>query len=213
MSYDGQVTTSSALADTRARLVDVAEELFATRGIGAVSLRLVGQEAGQKNNSAAQYHFGSKLGLVNAILDSRSAAVQERRKELVASLDESDLRAVVTAEIAPLAESISDPDHSRFYLRFLAAAVNDPALRAAWSRDPRPQQAEVRRLHRNVASLLPQIPRRVVQRRLEWSARVTMPLLADHEELHHSGKGAVDDTALVVRELVDMQVALLSCPL
>ncbi|UUZ59415.1 hypothetical protein [Nocardioides sp. B-3] len=169
-------------------------------------------EAGQKNNSAAQYHFGSKLGLVNAILDARSASVQQRRKELVASLDESDLRAVVTAEIAPLAESISDPGHSRFYLRFPATAVNDPALRAAWSQDPRPQQAEVRRLHRNVAALLPDIPRRVVQRRLEWAARVTLPLLAEHEELRHSGKGAAD-TALVVRELVDMQVALLSCPI
>ncbi len=206
------MTTSSDLATTRERLIDVGEELFATRGIAAVSLRTVGQQAGQKNNSVAQYHFGSKVGLVNAIIDARSAPVEERRRHQLGGLGTADLRALVTAQVTPLADSITDPAGSRFYLRFLAAAVDDPTLREAWVQDPRPQQAELRRIHRSIGALLPHLPRRVLQRRLEWSARVALRLLADHERLHHQGTTTSADTALVVRELVEMQVALLSCP-
>ena len=38
------------------------EQLFAERGFRGVSLREIGLAAGQRNNSAAQYHFGSRLG-------------------------------------------------------------------------------------------------------------------------------------------------------
>ncbi len=206
-------TTSPDTADTRARLIDVAEELFATQGIAAVSLRTVGQRAGQKNNSAAQYHFGSKVGLVNAIIDARSVEIERRRRQL---LDEAaapaDLSALVTMMVIPLAESIDDTSRSRFYLRFLANAVHDPALREAWLAEPRPRQATLRGVQRDIGRLLPDIPRTVFERRLDWSARISLRILADHEELRHAGQSSAPDTALVVRELVEMQVALLRCP-
>lgn len=205
-------TASPDTAGTRARLIDVAEELFATQGIAAVSLRTVGQRAGQRNNSAAQYHFGSKLGLVNAIIDSRSALVEQRRRQL---LDEAttpaDLSALVSLMVIPLAESIDDTTRSPFYLRFLANAVHDPALREAWLDDPRPSQSTLRQVQRDIRRLLPGIPRNVFERRLDWSARISLRILADHEELRHAGQPSAPDTALVVRELVEMQVALLRC--
>lgn len=205
-------TASPDTAGTRARLIDVAEELFATQGIASVSLRTVGQRAGQKNNSAAQYHFGSKVGLVNAIIDSRSAVVEQRRRQL---LDEAttpaDLPALVSLMVIPLAESIDDTTRSPFYLRFLANAVHDPALREAWLDDPRPSQSTLRQVQRDIGRLLPGIPRKVFERRLDWSARISLRILADHEELRHAGHPSAPDTALVVRELVEMQVALLRC--
>ena len=48
---------------TPQRMIVVAERLFAERGIEAVSLREVGAACGLRNNSAAQYHFGSRTGL------------------------------------------------------------------------------------------------------------------------------------------------------
>ena len=48
----------------RQAIVEAAERLFAERGIEAVSLRDVSAAAGQRNHSAAQYHFGDRAQLV-----------------------------------------------------------------------------------------------------------------------------------------------------
>ena len=45
---------------TRARIVAVAEQLFARHGIDAVSLSRVNQAARQRNRTAVQYHFGAE---------------------------------------------------------------------------------------------------------------------------------------------------------
>ncbi len=55
----------------REQMILAAERLIAERGIDAVSLREIGATAGQRNNSAAQYHFGTKEGLVAAIYEYR----------------------------------------------------------------------------------------------------------------------------------------------
>ena len=47
----------------------VALRLFAQQGVEAVSLRTINTEAGSKNKSAVQYHFGSKLGILEAIFE------------------------------------------------------------------------------------------------------------------------------------------------
>jgi hypothetical protein len=51
-------------ATTKERLLRTAERLFALRGIDAVSMRSICAEAGQRNNTALQYHFGDKQNLV-----------------------------------------------------------------------------------------------------------------------------------------------------
>ena len=75
-----------ALAATAAHLLDVAERLFARRGIDAVSLREIVRESGQNNLSAAHYHFGSRQALMGALLARRIRAINavrhQRRVEL-----------------------------------------------------------------------------------------------------------------------------------
>jgi AcrR family transcriptional regulator len=58
-------------ASSRVRLILTGERLIATYGLDAVSLRQVAAEAGAANTSAVQYHFGSKEGLVEAIMAYR----------------------------------------------------------------------------------------------------------------------------------------------
>lgn len=43
-------------------------ELFARKGIDAVSLNEINKAAGQRNTSALHYHFGNKEGLISAII-------------------------------------------------------------------------------------------------------------------------------------------------
>lgn len=47
-----------------------AEKLIAVRGIENVSIRDIVSEAGQKNESALQYHFKSFTGLIAAFTPS-----------------------------------------------------------------------------------------------------------------------------------------------
>ncbi|WP_198668621.1 TetR/AcrR family transcriptional regulator [Streptomyces triticisoli] len=208
-----------ARASTRSLLVDVAERLFAERGIDAVSLRTVGAEAGQRNKSAAQYHFGSRQGLLDAIVAARSAPVDARRAELLAQVRQAaappDLRTLVTLLVQPLAESVEGVEgmggSSTHYLRFLAQAADEPSVRAAW-RDTYAAPASVRAVNDGIRALLADLPDDDLERRLEWCAVVTVRLLAEHERRHHAGESGPGALARTVRELVEMQVALLRCP-
>ncbi|PJG57664.1 TetR/AcrR family transcriptional regulator [Aeromonas cavernicola] len=54
--------------DTKNRILDAAEVLFAERGFADTSLRLITSEA-KVNLASVNYHFGSKKELIQAVLD------------------------------------------------------------------------------------------------------------------------------------------------
>ena len=85
-------------SDTRERLLDAAEELFAERGISGTSLRHLTRTAGA-NLAAVHYHFGSKDGLVDAVLERRAEALNRERLSDLARLE-------ATADGAPAVEDI-----------------------------------------------------------------------------------------------------------
>src|SRR5688572_22207197 len=91
----------------RAALVESAERLFAERGIEGVSLRDVSKAAGQRNNSAAQYHFDDRHGLVAAVYEHRMRRVDARRHAFLAALDELDVRGLVEATVIPLLDVVA----------------------------------------------------------------------------------------------------------
>lgn len=55
-----------------------AERLVGERGIAALSLREAAGSAGARNNSAAQYHFGTEDGLIDAIFELRMGTITRR---------------------------------------------------------------------------------------------------------------------------------------
>jgi AcrR family transcriptional regulator len=77
------VTISSTNDSTREQLLAAAEKLFLQHGLDEVSTRAIVREAGQKNQSALQYHFGGREGLISAILVRRMQQVEVRRSVLV----------------------------------------------------------------------------------------------------------------------------------
>ena len=62
-------TQGERKAETRARLLAAAAELFADHGVDAVSVDAVAEAAG-RTSGAVYAHFGSKQGLLLALLDS-----------------------------------------------------------------------------------------------------------------------------------------------
>lgn len=76
---------AQARSPARARLLDVAEDLWGRRGMEGASLREIAAAAGQRNNSAVRYHFRDKAGLVDALLADRMTRVEAIRAERVAA--------------------------------------------------------------------------------------------------------------------------------
>src|ERR1700760_345818 len=74
--------------DTRSRLLLTAERLMAEQGLRAVGMKEISVAAGQRNNSAAQYHFGSRAGLVEAVFINRMTTVNEHRRSLLDALQQ-----------------------------------------------------------------------------------------------------------------------------
>jgi AcrR family transcriptional regulator len=94
--------------DTKQRLLDAAERLFAQGGFHATSLRAITGEAGA-NLAAVSYHFRSKEGLMEAVIDRRLTPLNAQRDAaLVAALAEAEaedrrpeVREVLRAFIEP----------------------------------------------------------------------------------------------------------------
>jgi len=72
--------------DTKTRILDAAEELFARKGFSAVSIREIIRKA-QVNTASVHYHFGSRRGLIAAVLARRAAPMNEERIRLLDQLE------------------------------------------------------------------------------------------------------------------------------
>ena len=70
---------------TRQRILDAAEQLFAQRGFHGVSIRDITGSAGV-DVALANYHFGSKQGLLEAVLQRRSKVLNDERLERLDAL-------------------------------------------------------------------------------------------------------------------------------
>ncbi len=112
---------------TPLRLIEVAERLFAERGIAGVSLREIGATADQRNTAAVRYHFGSKQGLVDAIFQYRMTPINARRLAMLAEFDREgrgqELRALAEAYLYPLSEALGEVGRPSWYLRFCIHAA------------------------------------------------------------------------------------------
>ncbi len=98
---------NEASTDTRDRLLDVAERLFAEHGFDAVSLRAITTDAGA-NLAAVNYYFGSKEALIEAVVARLVEPVNRKRIEILDSIRQEELRdarSIVIAFIDPVLEA------------------------------------------------------------------------------------------------------------
>ena len=107
-------------------MIAAAEQLVAERGLGAVSMRMVGEAAGQRNHSAVQFHFGTWEGLLQSIAANRMGPINQERLAMLEQLDlegrPADVRGLIEALIVPLSKWTIRRSGS-FYARFLAVVM------------------------------------------------------------------------------------------
>ena len=114
--------------DTRQRLIEAATREFATHGVHAGSLLEITRQAGQRNRGAVHYHFGSREGMLVAVLETRVEYLAARERELLAiarQRPDDDLASVVQAFVRPAVELGDLGWEGRCYLVILAELVED----------------------------------------------------------------------------------------
>lgn len=193
--------------DGREALLDAAERLFATRGLDAVSLRQIGVEAGQRNTGAAQYHFGSKEALVDAVFERRMTLVNVHRNRILDHLDAerrgTDPAALVEAFVVPFAAAVG---YGSTYARFSAQVMAHPTLNVLAALD-RPFMASLAEVFHRLRAVLGSDPTWPERRRL--LVLLVVQGLADRERLLDLGEPTVDDaTALATLLAAAIAVAL-----
>ena len=131
MTAVGRAVRTERASSTQEAILVAAERLYAEHGVFAVSNRQVSEAAGQGNNAAVGYHFGTKADLVRAIEQKHRGPVEELREQMVADLiasgDSAELRGWVACLVRPLTEHLAALGNPSWYARFAAQAMTDPA--------------------------------------------------------------------------------------
>jgi AcrR family transcriptional regulator len=119
----------SRSADTRARIIEAAEQLFAERGIAATSMRAITAQA-EVNLAAVNYHFGSKEGLIVEVYARRLRPVNDERLRLLGEAEgasAANLERVLHSYIAPVMRLIHDPERGgEIVMGLLGRALYEP---------------------------------------------------------------------------------------
>jgi AcrR family transcriptional regulator len=200
-------------AITEERLILAAERLYADHGLDAVSLRQIAEAAGQKNHAVVQYHFGSKAGLLRAIVRYRTATAQDLRQIALDELERTgrqhDVRGLIEAAILPLVKT--QPPGSN-YLRFVVA-LQPAALSDAWNQIGEEHGATSNRITAYLEEALGHIPPTMRQARIARAFDLVLRALADHYggEPSPAARRLPDD--LFLEEVVLSGAAVLEAPL
>lgn len=116
-------------------MIDAAMRAFAEEGVSVASLVEISRRANQRNRGAVQYHFGSRDGLLVAVLDQHAQFLAQREGELLSralTMPDDDVASVVEAIVRPAVELAEKGWRGRCYLVILGELVEqDPADQSA----------------------------------------------------------------------------------
>lgn len=125
----------------RDRILDVAEELFATRGYDGVTIRQISQGA-RVDVALANYHFGKKLDLFHAVFDRRAEVLSNWRREALSLRQEESggksqtLEEIIEVFLLPLKIAQESGDSGwRNYLALLANVLTS----SVWNKELLPK--------------------------------------------------------------------------
>jgi AcrR family transcriptional regulator len=199
-------------------LIDAATRGFAEHGVFTASLIDITRRAGQRNRGAVHYHFGSRTGLLCAVLSEHTEFLARREGELLdvaQQAPEHDLSSVVEAVVRPAAELAERGWRGRSVLVIIAElAEEDPS-----SLDPEVAAMLAKTGGHAVYALLedrmPDLPHQVTVERLSLATEFILRAVADRARAlgrrRRSGRPQLDHEAFVAN-LVAMIAGALSAP-
>jgi len=173
--------------ETREVILAAAERLFAEQGVAVVSNRQVSEAAGQANNFAVGYHFGTKTDLVLAIARRHAPSIEQRRAEMLASIKgSSELRDWIGCLVSPLTEHLASLGNPSWYARFIAQATTDPVLRQLVIDEAVTSPSMQETIH-GLTLLMPVLPEEVREERSDMSRQLIVHTCAERERALQAG--------------------------
>lgn len=178
----GRTRRDEQVSATREALLGAAERLFAEHGVHAVANRQISGAAGQGNNAAVSYHFGTKVDLVRAISRRHAEAIEAGRCRMLAEIgDSADLRDWVACAVRPVAEHVEALGTPSWYGRFIAQVTTDPALRAVTTEEFAAASPSMRKLQEGLNRCLPDLPAEVHDERTAMTRHLITQMVAERE--------------------------------
>jgi len=124
---------SGIQADTKQRILDAAEYLFARNGYRGTSLREITGRA-KVNLAAVNYHFGSKKTLVEEVIKRRLLPLNSIRKKRLEEVRDAadrkgkqpDIKAVLSAFIEPTLKFKESNPGAEHFFTFIGRSFTDP---------------------------------------------------------------------------------------
>jgi AcrR family transcriptional regulator len=125
-------TVKSGTAETKERILDAAERLFADRGFEATSIRDI-TGAADVNLASINYHFRTKQELIAAVFIRRVGPINQRRLTLLDEIEQKagpkppTVEALIEAMIRPAAATgLDKPPGSETFLRLTGRFFSEP---------------------------------------------------------------------------------------
>jgi len=200
---------------TRERIMDEAERLFALHGVDGAPIRDIVRAAGQANDSAVHYHFGSRFGLLAAVCERRINEMEPERKRLLDELRAADRAddpsALVASLIVPTAALIAT-QHGRYFLGITAQLAGRAGIRTGTVPAPMLSTALREQLELIRAACAATLPEDLVLERIAIVIGMLTAALADRASLIDSGRPTLLDHDAFVDNLESMIVAALLAP-
>lgn len=160
--------------DTKTRILDAAETLFAQNGYQQTSIKALARRA-RVNQAAVNYHFGSKNALVEKVIARRLSLINDLRMEKLREVAEAALRQggkpavrdLLRAFIEPVFSVTQSMEKGKCLLLIEGRAFADPdeTIRNTFIRHFRPVFTRFSEL---MAEALPGLPEEVRQWRLHF---------------------------------------------
>lgn len=117
--------------DTRDRILDAAQKLFAEKGFDSTSVRDITTEAGC-NVASVNYHFGGKDNLYLETFRSMLTALRDQRIEVLDELMARDPAPSLEEYLESFANGFLDPlvdeSRGRLFMAFVSREMFDPRL-------------------------------------------------------------------------------------
>ncbi|MFC9219878.1 TetR family transcriptional regulator [Streptomyces hygroscopicus] len=177
----GRTVRDERAEATREAILATAERLFAERGVYVVSNRQVSEAAGQGNNAAVGYHFGTKADLVRAIVRKHAQQVERVRERLLREIgDSTDVRDWVACLVRPVLEHLAELDGPTWYARFCAQVLTDPALHEIMAEESLASPA-LRHTLDGFNRCLPELPLEVRVERGDMARNLIVHMCAERE--------------------------------
>jgi AcrR family transcriptional regulator len=207
-------------SDTKNRIMDTAERLFALKGFQGTSIKRLAREA-RVNQAAVNYHFGSKKALLEKVIERRLGPVNQQRIQQLEAIRKTAImqdkrplvRDVLRAFIEPSFMAETSLEVKRRFLALEGWAFSEPN---AMVRDIfiHHFEAPFSFLYRAMQLALPDIPEAMLVRRLHFTigavahwVRLSSINLPPSELLP-----SVDDLKTITNLLLDFTVSGLKAP-